>query len=149
MKKSKKIILTILPVLMILAAMFVTFAPAVFADNAASNNKVSTDFPTYNDASNTVTNLGSNIWGTVVLVVRILAFAAIVFAGVRYMFASADQKADIKKGLVYLVLGAVLVFASTYLVNFIVNITKEIAPPELGETTTPSASIVRNIDEIA
>lgn len=149
MKKSKKIILTILPVLMILAAMFVTFAPAVFADNA-NINKVSTDFPNATNPSNTVQKLGSNIWGTVILVVRILAFAAIVFAGVRYMFASADQKADIKKGLVYLVLGAVLVFASTYLVTFIVNITGEIAGNKEDEKTkTPGASIVRNIDEIA
>lgn len=140
MKKSKKIILTILPVLMILAAMFVTFAPAV----AAIDNNVSTSFPNAGTPANSVSKLGENIWGTVILVVRILAFAAIVFAGVRYMFASADQKADIKKGLVYLVLGAVLVFASTFLVNIIVNVTNQ-----LNNGVSTGSQIVRNINEIA
>ncbi len=140
MKKSKKIILTILPVLMILAAMFVTFAPAV----AAIDNNVSTSFPNAGNPANSVSKLGENIWGTVILVVRILAFAAIVFAGVRYMFASADQKADIKKGLVYLVLGAVLVFASTFLVNIIVNVTNQ-----LNNGVSTGSQIVRNINEIA
>lgn len=140
MKKSKKIILTILPVLMILAAMFVTFAPAV----AAIDNNVSTSFPNAGNPANSVSKLGENIWGTVILVVRILAFAAIVFAGVRYMFASAEQKADIKTGLVYLVLGAVLVFASTFLVNIIVNVTNQ-----LNNGVSTGSQIVRNINEIA
>lgn len=144
MKKSKKIILTILPVLMILAAMFVTFTPAVFAEG-----EVSTDFPDLGTSINTVENLGKNVWATVIFVARILAFAAIIFAGVRYMFASADQKADIKKSMIYLVIGAVLVFASTFLVDTIVDVTDQLNVDESGKTNAINVVTVRNIDEIA
>lgn len=41
------------------------------------------------------------------------------------MFASADQKADIKKGLMMLALGSVLVFAASTVVKFIVNVGKD------------------------
>lgn len=68
----------------------------------------------------------TRIWGTVVLIMQILAVAAIVIAGVRYMFASADAKADIKKQTIGLVVGAILVFAATTIIDFIVNVTKEI-----------------------
>ena len=43
-------------------------------------------------SSNDVTNAAKNVWSTVVTLVQILAVAAVVFAGVRYMFASADAK---------------------------------------------------------
>ena len=115
MKKSRKILYTVLPVLMLVAVMFVTFAPAVLADGVPS------DFPDGGTGIGTVNSMVNNVWGTVLLVVQILAFAAIVIAGVRYMFASADQKADIKKGLIYLVLGAILVFSSATVVKFIIS----------------------------
>ena len=47
--------------------------------------------------------------------------AAVVFAGLRYMFASADQKADIKKSMGILAIGAVLVFGATLLIRLIGN----------------------------
>ena len=68
-----------------------------------------------------VTNVAQNVWGTVVVIVQILAVAAVVFAGLRYMFASADQKADIKKSIGILAIGAVLVFAATTIIVFVVN----------------------------
>lgn len=69
-----------------------------------------------------------NIWSTVIIIVQILAVAAVVFAGLRYMFASADQKADIKKSMGILAVGAVLVFASTTVLQFVVRATKEVIP---------------------
>lgn len=88
---------------------------------------IDTSFPEAGTEIEKVTSLGKNVWATVIFVVRILAFAAIVFAGVRYMFASADQKADIKKGLVFLVIGAVLVFASTFLVDLVTSVTNQLS----------------------
>ncbi len=120
MKKSRKILYTVLPVLMLVAVMFVTFAPAVLADG------VSPAFPAQGTTISKVETLSKDVWATVVLIARILAFAAIIFAGIRYMFASAEQKADIKKGLIYLVIGAVLVFASTFIVDIVVNITNSL-----------------------
>jgi len=69
----------------------------------------------------------SKIWGTVLTIMRILAVAAIVFAGVKYMFASAESKADIKGGLIGLVIGAILVFGATFLVEIISNTASELS----------------------
>ena len=66
-----------------------------------------------------VSSLAKNIWSTVAVVLQILAVAAVVVAGVRYMFASADQKADIKKQTVILIVGAVLVFGATTILSFV------------------------------
>lgn len=118
MKRSKKIILTVLPILFVLMFVFTT---NVFAD------VISTDFNKIQGGNeiNSVTGTARNIWSTIALILQIAAIAAIVFAGVRYMFASADTKADIKKQMVILVVGAVLVFGASTVVQFITGITNE------------------------
>ena len=68
------------------------------------------------------------VWGTVLLILQILSVAAIVIAGIRYMFASADGKADIKKQTIGLMVGAVLVFGASSVISLITNITSDIAP---------------------
>ena len=42
------------------------------------------------------------------------------------MFASADQKADIKKSMGILAVGAILVFGSTFILNLLMSVTKEV-----------------------
>lgn len=115
MKKSKKILLRILPVFIVFMVFFTT---NIFAINVAE--------PTSGNASSTVSSLSGRVWGTISVVVQMVAIGAIVFAGVRYMFASADDKANIKKQTVILVVGAVLVFAAVPLTKLIVNAAKEI-----------------------
>lgn len=88
---------------------------------------ISTNFPTANGTGITkIETSVQRIWKTVLTIVQILAFAAVIFAGLRYMFASADQKADIKKGLGMLTIGAVLVFAASTVVKFVVNAANQI-----------------------
>ena len=78
------------------------------------------------DGMDTANNAVKRIWGTVSLILQVCAVAAVVFAGVRYMFASADGKADIKKQTVGLIVGAILVFGATTLINFVITITSEV-----------------------
>lgn len=111
MKKLMKII----PVVMVMCLVLVN----VYAD-------VPTAFPSGSGSLTTVDNAAGKIWGTVLNVVQILAFAAIVFAGVRYMFASADQKADIKKGMGYLAIGGILVFAASTVVSLLIDTTDQL-----------------------
>ena len=66
------------------------------------------------------------VWATIATVVQVAAVACVVFAGLRYMFASADQKADIKQGMIYLGLGAVLVFGAVLVVRLVVNAANQI-----------------------
>lgn len=124
MKKSRKIFATVLPILMLVAVMFVSFAPSIMAAGNAIVEKV--------NGLATGAGVGSidksvnKVWSTVLTILQIAAVAAIVIAGVRYMFASAEEKADIKKGMVILILGAVLVFGASTVVQFILTASKEI-----------------------
>lgn len=128
MKKSKKIFLRVLPVLIVAVMMFTFSFNFVSAANNATE-PISNDLSsmTGGNGSKTLNSTAKNIWSSVTLILQILAVAAIVFAGVRYMFASADAKADIKKQMVILIIGAVMVFAASTIINVIVNVTKEIA----------------------
>ena len=106
-----KKLLKILPVIMVICFTFTS----VFAISANDiDNKISGG-----TAANEITGAARNIWNTVVTIVQILAVAAVVFAGLRYMFASADQKADIKKSMGILAIGAVLVFGATLVLKLV------------------------------
>ncbi len=124
MKKSRKIFATVLPILMLVAVMFVSFAPSIMAEGNATVDKV--NGLANGSGVNSIDTSVKKVWSTVLTILQIAAVAAIVIAGVRYMFASADQKADIKKGMIGLVIGAVLVFAASTVVQFIVTATNQI-----------------------
>lgn len=116
MKKSRKLMLRLVPVFLVLTLICVStssiFAISVTKPSGSANANIS--------------KLAGNIWGTVAVIVQILAIAAIVLAGVRYMFASADEKADIKKQTVILVVGAILVFAAVPIAGFIANTANQV-----------------------
>lgn len=118
MSKSKKIMLRVLPVLMVLLLVITT--------NVFASSPISPTIKVEGNGIGTVDKTAGNIWRTVTLILQICAVGAIVFAGVRYMFASADTKADIKKQMVILVIGAVLVFGATTVISFIQTVTKEV-----------------------
>lgn len=145
----KKILFTVLPVLMLVLTIFFSFGSNVLAtDNkettSTTKTGVGTDFPDPGDSNiDAIDKLTNNVWGTVLTIAQILAFAAIIFAGVRYMFASADQKADIKKGLIYLVIGAILVFAASTLVKVIVNTAEQVSK----DATSSKTIIVNEVNE--
>lgn len=118
MKRSKKIMLRVLPVLMILMV--------VLVGNLSAVNVPADPSTLQSTGSATVNAMAKNIWGTVALIVQILAIAAIVFAGVRYMFASADAKADIKQQTIILLVGALLVFAAVPIINFVTKAASDV-----------------------
>ena len=123
MKRSKKIFLRVLPVLMICLVMFsFTFVFAAATEPLDPNKALPSG-----QASPNLTRVTGKMWSTVLVIIQVLAVAAVVFAGLRYMFASADQKADIKKQLIILVIGAVLVFGASTVLSVIANVTKEVA----------------------
>ena len=83
---------------------------------------ISPTLPNEGDPITGITGLAGNIWATFTIVAQVLAFIAIIIAGIRYMFASADQKADIKKQTVILVVGAIFVFGASTLVQVIMGL---------------------------
>ena len=117
MKKSKKIMLKVIPILFLVFMVFVSTS-GIFGVTPAE--------PPGGNKSAKITTLTGNIWSTAVVVIQTVAIAAIVIAGLRYMFASADTKADIKQQTIILVVGAVLVFAAVPIATFISDAAKQI-----------------------
>lgn len=115
---DKKMIYKIIPVVIVL--LFIVTNVFGFGDGFD---------PNVVQTGNVVTKLKTpvrKIWGTVSLILQVCAVGGIVFTGVRYMFAGPDAKADMKKTLPFLIIGMVIVFASTYVIDFVVNIFEEV-----------------------
>ncbi len=112
-----KKLLKVLPVVLVLALCFTS----VFAGSG-----VSTSFPQGGSAIGNISSAADTVWGTVLKVVQICAFAGIVLAGVNYMLADSKKRADIKDQTIVLVFGAILVFASPAIVNFVKGIAESI-----------------------
>lgn len=66
------------------------------------------------------------IWNTLKWVIWVLSFIGILIAGVRYIFAGIEAKADLKQGLLKLVIGIILVDAASLVIEIIVNIFYEV-----------------------
>lgn len=69
-----------------------------------------------------ITTSVPNIWGSVAFVVQIISIGCVVFAGLRYMFASPSGKAEIKKTMLYLIIGSILIFGATTVIKSVVTI---------------------------
>lgn len=93
---------------------------------AAKLPSVTDDLTNGQSGSNSLKVLAGGTWATIRIVAQVLAVAAVVFAGLRYMFTSAEQRADIKKSTTILAVGAVLVFCATIVLEFIIKTAEEL-----------------------
>lgn len=78
--------------------------------------------------SNNFNTLEGNIWGNFQFIISILMVAIVVFYGLKYMWSSADQKSDLKKGMIPMVIGAVLIVCTLQIITFIVNVSNDVLP---------------------
>lgn len=85
------------------------------SDNTPTQEKVESGDARYAKFSTAL----SKIFGVLIVTLQVVSMAGIIFAGVRYMFASADSKADLKKGLIHLAIGMVIVFGASSVVGFV------------------------------
>ena len=114
----KKILFKIVPVLICVLCVFGNVYAAPYNTPVMPN-------ATGNTITSVITTT-NKFWASIVTIVQVLSVGCFVFAGVRYMFASAEQKADLKKGLVYLAIGAALVFSTATVIRFVYNFGKDI-----------------------
>ena len=63
----------------------------------------------------------NKIWGTVMYVLQIASVAGVIITGLRYMFASAEQRANMKKATIYTIIGIVMVFAFSTFMSFMLE----------------------------
>ena len=72
--------------------------------------------------STSMTNLGSKIIGTIQVLGIIIAVVILLVLGIKYMVGSAEEKAEYKKTMMPYVVGALLIFAASTIVNILYNV---------------------------
>ena len=117
MKKQVKVVSIILVIMIALMAVsnVVLAAPDLSADikdmaNGSGNQPKE------------VLNLGKTIVSIMQTVGIVVAVVVLLILGIKYMMGSAEEKAEYKKTMIPYLVGAVLIFASTTIVNVVYNI---------------------------
>lgn len=123
----KKIIIILILCCLLLNCVCVYAAPAqgVFEDNEGKLTMGDGKGEGYIGGSTTLNKSVNAVWQFIKHLIQILALGVVIFVGIRYMMASADQKADIKKSMMWLVIGAVITFCSTTVIQYIVVVVND------------------------
>lgn len=122
MKKQVKLVTTIL---MIITLMFSIANIALGVDSAMSTMR--NGLKNGGGAGGTaVANLGATIVGIMQVVGVVVAVVVILVIGIKYLIGSAEERAEYKKTMIPYLVGAVLIFASTTIVNVIYNLANSV-----------------------
>ena len=115
---TMKRIAKILTVLIIIATI-ATMMSTVFANGASD---VLGKLTGNTDAASAVTTTANNIVGIVQVICYATAVIMLIYLGVKFITASPEAKADIKKSAIMYVIGAIIVFAAGALLGVISNL---------------------------
>ncbi len=119
MKKSIKVISTLLLAIMLVASIATTVLAGVDL-NATINNVEKQNLN--GNADQQITKVGGNIVNIIQVVGIVVAVIVLLVIGIKYMMGSASEKAEYKKTMIPYLVGAVLVFAGTSLVKVIYSL---------------------------
>ena len=115
MKKQVKIVSAILIVMMIVASL----STAVFAAQDLSDKITSIAEGNSSADTSKVIDLGKTIVTIMQTVGIVVAVVVLLILGIKYLMGSAEEKAEYKKTMIPYVVGAVLIFAATTIVNVV------------------------------
>lgn len=73
-----------------------------------------------------VVTIGATIVTIMQTVGIVVAVVVLLILGIKYMMGSAEEKAEYKKTMIPYIVGAVLIFASTTIVNVVYNIARSL-----------------------
>ena len=114
MKKNVKILTTFVMIVLIICTLG-NFVLSLDDAIAAMQD------PDVGDAD-VITDFGKRIVGIIQVIGIVVAVVVILVIGIKYLIGSAEQRAEYKKTMIPYLVGAVLVFAGTTIVNIIYNI---------------------------
>ncbi len=117
MKKQVKMISIILVVLMALTAVSSVVLAVDIPGQIETISKGNA-----NANADKVVSLGATIVTIMQTVGIVVAVVILLILGIKYMMGSAEEKADYKKTMIPYLVGAILIFASTTIVNVVYNI---------------------------
>ena len=82
----------------------------------------SPDSTTKVKGANLLKTIGNDIIGTVTMIGSIVSVITLIILGIKYMLGSVEERAEYKKTLTPYVIGAVMVFGITNIINFIIAV---------------------------
>lgn len=113
MKKTMKILSVLMIVVMLACACSTVFGVSI--DNMKNGN-------VDGNAVNGMEKVGGTIVAYVTNAAMVISIVMIAVLGVKYMLGSAEEKAEYKKSLVPLLIGAILVFGAAAIAKVIVGL---------------------------
>ena len=111
-KKMKKIMSLVLTFVLLMSMGATVFATGITIGSPTSQE---------------LSNIASNSLGWVRWFGYAVAIAMLLYIGIKYMMASANEKADLKKGSINYVIGAVLVAAAATIVDAFIKAGAQLA----------------------
>ena len=130
MSKTVKVITTlILMVMLVMTFNSVAFAGGSSASSSGDISGVLQDIGTNASgqvAAGDVSKLGGQIVGIIQVVGIVIAVVILLVLGIKYMTGSAQEKAEYKKTMIPYIIGAILIFAASTIVNVIFNLATSI-----------------------
>ncbi len=119
MKKSIKVISTLLLAIMLVASIATTVLAGVNLNTTLDNVEKQN---LNGNADQQITRVGGNIVNIIQVIGIVVAVIVLLVIGIKYMMGSASEKAEYKKTMIPYLVGAVLVFAGTSLVKVIYSL---------------------------
>ena len=115
MKKQVKVLTTLLMTIIIIAMLSnIVFGAGILSQ--LSGDKTGTI------SSTQLTNIGGKIIGILQVVGIVIAVVVLLVLGIKYMMGSAEEKAEYKKTMIPYLVGALLIFAASTIVNVVYNL---------------------------
>ncbi len=94
--------------IMLTLAMMATMASGVFANDISIGS-----------ASGLPTETVGKILGLVQWIGYAMAIGMLIYIGIKYVMSAANEKADLKKGLINYLIGAIIIFAASTIVGWV------------------------------
>lgn len=122
MKKAVKILNFVFTIIVIIGVSTHVMASTSSTLGNGLNSNVLTDVTKQdNTLFNKLNSPISKVYGSFMLICKILGVAGIMVNGVRYMYASSNDKAKIKQSLIFVVIGTIFIFATDVVVRIVVG----------------------------
>ena len=119
MKKTIKIIATLLLVVMIISMFSTVFA-------ASTKGSVTDPANLSGEGTDKFDSIGNKIIGMVQAIGSIVSVLILVVLGIKYMMGSAEEKAEYKKTMIPYLVGAVLIFAASNIASMVYSFANSI-----------------------
>lgn len=138
---KKNILKTLLFILIIITLFSLTC-------NSFASGYIRDVSPTLPSGGEQVTSITNNVIGIMMWIGYACAIGMIVFIGIKYIIASADEKASLKGMLVKVVIGSLIIVLSLQITNAVINIMSDGKGTSSSSTSTGgSAALYEDVLE--